>query len=105
MRSSRRSCIAAISEAKYSMHAPNRHEISNHKPTGNGGVCHRKNDSRVTAAKAEKFSITSTANTPPTAAFVKYDNKRSDGDGGRPWEDDPRPRPCSEHCVERRPRG
>src|SRR5258708_39677479 len=70
MRSSRRSCIAAIAEAKYSMHAPNRHEISNHKPTGNGGVCHRKNDSRVTAAKAEKFSITSTANTPPKSTIT-----------------------------------
>src|SRR5260221_7707065 len=70
MRSSRRFCIAAIAEAKCSTHGPNRHEISNQKPTGNGGVCHRKNDSRVTVAKAEKFSMTSTANTPPKSTIT-----------------------------------
>src|SRR5215470_13421926 len=70
MRSSRRSCIAAIAETIYSVHAPNRHEISNHKPTGNGGVCQTKNDSRATVAKAEKFSITSTANAPPKSTIT-----------------------------------
>src|SRR5437764_25203 len=71
MCSSRRSCKAVVTESTYSSTAPNRHEISNHKPIGNGGVCQMKNDSCVAEANVEKFSTTSTASVPPTSTISK----------------------------------
>src|SRR5260370_36810220 len=42
MRSSRRSCNATFTETTYSNNAPNKHEISTHKPIVNEGACQTK---------------------------------------------------------------
>src|SRR5260370_4236562 len=71
MRSSRRSCNATFTETTYSNNAPNKHEISSHKPIGNGGVCQTKKDSCATVTKEDIFSITSTVSVPPNSTITR----------------------------------
>src|SRR5258708_24207437 len=65
MRSSRRSCNATFTETTYSNNAPNKHEISSHKPIGNGGVCQTKKDSCATGTKEYIISSTTTTSISP----------------------------------------